>query len=87
MQHLVPTNAQETPYLHGVSGVSGTDLWVTGATGATGATGLGILRYHSHGDECARPIPDVMAEHPGMDGFCYFSDAGSNKLAEGGAAM
>eukprot|EP00435_Cladocopium_sp_Y103_P061761 s779_g23.t1 len=31
-------------------------------------------KYHSHGDECSRPIPDVMAEHPGMDGFCYFSD-------------
>ena len=31
-------------------------------------------KYHIHGSECARPIPDVMAEHPGLDGYCYFSD-------------
>ncbi|CAL1148454.1 unnamed protein product [Cladocopium goreaui] len=34
-------------------------------------------KYHSHGDECSRRIPDVMAEHPGMDGFCYFSEVAS----------
>lgn len=31
-------------------------------------------KYHIHGDECKRPIPDVMAEHPDMDGYCYFSE-------------
>lgn len=30
-------------------------------------------KYHIHGNDCHRPIPDVMAEHPGVDGFCYFN--------------
>jgi len=30
-------------------------------------------RIHTHGADCYRPIPDVMAEHPGMDGYCYFN--------------
>jgi len=28
---------------------------------------------HMHGADCYRPIPEVMAEHPGVDGYCYFN--------------
>lgn len=28
---------------------------------------------HSHGSDCYRPVDDVMAEHPGEDGYCYFN--------------
>ncbi|CAJ1409276.1 unnamed protein product [Effrenium voratum] len=31
---------------------------------------------HTHGKDCYRPIPEVMAEHPGMDGYCYFNMTG-----------
>ncbi|CAE7525402.1 unnamed protein product [Symbiodinium natans] len=30
-------------------------------------------RFHTHRDDCYRPIPDVLAEHPGVDGYCYFN--------------
>mmetsp|Transcript_130851 Transcript_130851/g.231270 ORF Transcript_130851/g.231270 Transcript_130851/m.231270 type:complete len:326 (-) Transcript_130851:65-1042(-) len=30
-------------------------------------------KYHSRGPEFYRSIVDVMAEHPGEDGFCYFN--------------
>eukprot|EP00435_Cladocopium_sp_Y103_P056761 s32_g19.t1 len=30
-------------------------------------------RIHSHGADCYRPVPEVMAEHPGADGYCYFN--------------
>mmetsp|Transcript_13339 Transcript_13339/g.23109 ORF Transcript_13339/g.23109 Transcript_13339/m.23109 type:complete len:323 (-) Transcript_13339:62-1030(-) len=30
-------------------------------------------KYHSRGPEFSRSIVDVMAEHPGEDGFCYFN--------------
>ena len=30
-------------------------------------------RIHTHGADCYRPVPDVMAEHPGEDGYCYFN--------------
>jgi len=32
-------------------------------------------KYHTHRADFDRPIPDVMAEHPGVDGFCYFNNA------------
>ena len=28
---------------------------------------------HTHGADCYRPIADVLAEHPGVDGYCYFN--------------
>ena len=28
---------------------------------------------HTHGADCYRSIPEVMAEHPGVDGYCYFN--------------
>ena len=31
---------------------------------------------HSHGKDCYRPVPEVMAEHPGEDGYCYFNWTG-----------
>ncbi|CAK9026752.1 Uncharacterized protein SCF082_LOCUS17643 [Durusdinium trenchii] len=31
---------------------------------------------HSHGEDCYRPVPQVMAEHPGEDGYCYFNFTG-----------
>lgn len=33
-------------------------------------------RIHTHGHDCYRPVPEVMAEHPGEDGFCYFNYTG-----------
>ncbi|CAE7205645.1 unnamed protein product [Symbiodinium sp. CCMP2456] len=33
-------------------------------------------RFHTHREDCYRPIPDVMAEHPDVDGFCYFNASG-----------
>ncbi|CAK9027188.1 unnamed protein product [Durusdinium trenchii] len=30
-------------------------------------------KVHTHGQDCYRPVPEVMAEHPGMDGYCYFN--------------
>ena len=35
-------------------------------------------RLHTHREDCYRPIPDVMAEHPGEDGYCYFNGASAN---------
>ena len=32
-----------------------------------------VLRYHSNSHDCDRPLQDVLAEHPGMDGYCYFN--------------
>ena len=32
---------------------------------------------HTHGQDCYRPVPEVMAEHPGEDGYCYFNWTGS----------
>lgn len=31
---------------------------------------------HTHGKDCYRPVPEVMAEHPGEDGYCYFNQTG-----------
>lgn len=31
---------------------------------------------HTHGQDCYRPVPQVMAEHPGEDGYCYFNFTG-----------
>ncbi|CAL1141114.1 unnamed protein product [Cladocopium goreaui] len=31
---------------------------------------------HTHGHDCYRPVPEVMAEHPGEDGYCYFNQTG-----------
>ncbi len=31
---------------------------------------------HTNGKDCYRPIPEVMAEHPGVDGYCYFNQTG-----------
>lgn len=28
---------------------------------------------HTHGKDCYRPVPEVMAEHPDVDGYCYFN--------------
>ncbi|CAK9036434.1 Uncharacterized protein SCF082_LOCUS21734 [Durusdinium trenchii] len=33
-------------------------------------------KVHTHGQDCYRPVPEVMAEHPGMDGYCYFNQTG-----------
>ncbi|CAK9082678.1 Uncharacterized protein SCF082_LOCUS39285 [Durusdinium trenchii] len=33
-------------------------------------------KVHTHGQDCYRPVPDVMAEHPGEDGYCYFNQTG-----------
>ncbi|CAJ1327880.1 unnamed protein product [Effrenium voratum] len=30
-------------------------------------------KYHSNSHDCDRPLQDVLAEHPGMDGYCYFN--------------
>ena len=30
-------------------------------------------RFHSHRADCYRPVEDVMAEHPGVDGYCWFN--------------
>ena len=30
-------------------------------------------RIHTHGRDCYRPVEEVMAEHPGEDGYCYFN--------------
>ncbi|CAJ1407642.1 unnamed protein product [Effrenium voratum] len=42
-------------------------------------------KVHTNGHDCYRPVPDVMAEHPGMDGYCYFNYTGFwvNPLAGG----
>lgn len=31
---------------------------------------------HTHGHDCYRPVTEVMAEHPGEDGYCYFNQTG-----------
>eukprot|EP00438_Fugacium_kawagutii_P031186 Skav234746 [mRNA] locus=scaffold14:568580:569791:- [translate_table: standard] len=31
---------------------------------------------HTHGHDCYRPVTQVMAEHPGEDGYCYFNYTG-----------
>lgn len=31
---------------------------------------------HTHGQDCYRPVPQVMADHPGEDGYCYFNYTG-----------
>eukprot|EP00438_Fugacium_kawagutii_P023619 Skav205975 [mRNA] locus=scaffold442:900038:901002:- [translate_table: standard] len=31
---------------------------------------------HTHGHDCYRPVTQVMAEHPGEDGYCYFNFTG-----------
>jgi len=31
--------------------------------------------FHTHKADFFRPIPEVMREHPGVDGFCYFNNA------------
>ena len=33
-------------------------------------------KIHTHGYDCYRPVPEVMAEHPGEDGYCYFNYTG-----------
>ena len=33
-------------------------------------------KIHTHGKDCYRPIPEVMAEHPEEDGYCYFNWTG-----------
>ena len=33
-------------------------------------------KVHTQGQDCYRPVPDVMAEHPGEDGYCYFNQTG-----------
>jgi len=30
-------------------------------------------KYHTHKADFYRPIPEVMAEHPSVDGYCYFN--------------
>mmetsp|Transcript_9265 Transcript_9265/g.17052 ORF Transcript_9265/g.17052 Transcript_9265/m.17052 type:complete len:310 (+) Transcript_9265:34-963(+) len=30
-------------------------------------------RIHTHSADCYRPLPEVLAEHPGVDGYCYFN--------------
>lgn len=32
-------------------------------------------RVHSHGADFSKSLVQVMAEHPGVDGYCYFNDA------------
>ena len=40
-------------------------------------------KIHTHGDDCYRPVPEVMAEHPGEDGYCPWAKRLKNtKLTE-----
>ena len=40
-------------------------------------------RLHTHGPDCHRPLPDVMAENPGIDGYCYFNATAGWLVYEG----
>jgi len=46
---------------------------LNGATGDPDTMFNNNVKYHSHAADFSRSIVDVMAEHPGEDGYCYFN--------------
>eukprot|EP00438_Fugacium_kawagutii_P002701 Skav218910 [mRNA] locus=scaffold328:464522:464937:+ [translate_table: standard] len=37
---------------------------------------------HTNGHDCYRPVTQVMAEHPGEDGYCYFNFTSKASIQE-----